>query len=178
MNANILLEIADFFNSLPYNGVILYVSFLSLIVFFSVYFIKIYRSTDKFDLYKKYEKIYEVTNIVSTNDLARINPTCIVIELDTVIDETSSTPIVLYTLLNIDDKTLSYNAVHHNQHTKFLAAYRGQRWDMAITIANSLKTSYRGCLKKYYTMMIARCYFHKKNPPVSNWDGIWRYKNQ
>lgn len=178
MNANILLEITNFFNSLPYGGAIFYALFLSSIVFFSVYFIKKYRNTDKFDSYKKYEKIYEVSNIVSTDDLASVNPSCIVIELDTVVDETSSTPIVLYTLLKIDDNNLSYDAVHHNQHTKFLAAYRSRRWDMAITIANSLKTSYRGCLKKYYTMMIARCYHHKKNPPVSNWDGIWRYKNQ
>lgn len=178
MNANILLEITGFFTSLPYSSLISYAVFLSFITLFSVCFIKRYRNTDKFDLYKKYEKIYDVTNIVSTDDLLSTNPVSIIVELDTIIDETSSKPIVLYTLLNIDNKNFTYDAVHHNQHAKFLAAYRGQRWDMAITIANSLKTSYQGCLKKYYIMMIARCHHYKKNPPVFNWDGIWRYKKQ
>lgn len=169
MNTNII----DFFMvSLSLVDIILLVYVLLIAVFFG--FVTIGgKNLPARNRYKKYEKVYQVSNIFSTKELSDFNKSTILIELDNIADENSSGPLQVYTIIETNDKNLSYDLIHHNQHIKFLTAYRNQRWDMAITIANSLKTSYDGSLKKYYHMMIGRCQYYKKNPPKNDWNGIW-----
>lgn len=148
---------------------------LAVVLIFIFLSVVLRRKKSTASKYSKYQKIYQVSNIITDTEVATLSKKPVLIELDTIIAENSKNPTQIYTVLKttIDNKSLSYDVIHHHQHIKFLAAYRNQRWDMAITIANSLKTSYDGSLKKYYTIMIDRCQHLKKHPPGNTWQGIW-----
>jgi len=149
------------------------VVYVFLGVLFLIFLVLFLFNRSKNNIYSKYEKVYQVSNIISTNELSTFAKKSILVELDTIVSDITNKPTTIYTELLINYGNKEYDVVHHNQHVKFLTAYRNQRWDMAIIIANSLKTSYQGDLKKYYTTMINRCQYYKKHPPGNDWPGIW-----
>lgn len=171
MNTDTLSNLLE--SIIPHTNNIIFVCvfFVCLLSLFVVIFL---RKKSTVNIYSKYEKVYQVSNIISDDEMSSLPKKSILVELDSVMSETTNKPITIYTKLKINNNTgVSYDLIYHTQHIKFLTAYRNRRWDMAITIANSLKTSYDGGLKQYYTTMINRCQFYKKHPPGNNWNGIW-----
>jgi hypothetical protein len=60
------------------------------------------------------------------------------------------------------------------QHAKFLACYRAQRFSVAQAVAKALTSAWDHQLKDYYLMMMERCIELGKNPPGEGWDGVYR----
>jgi adenylate cyclase len=118
---------------------------------------------------------YHVRILTSKKVATNIDDRIIKVEIDT-ISMNGNRVFPIYAVLgygkNIGNQTQISTC--YSQHSKFLSAYRDQRWDMAIVIGNSLRTAWNGNLKSYYDMMVARCKDLKANPPGRSWDGIYR----
>ena len=83
--------------------------------------------------------------------------------------------VTIYTGLSTHDYMWHHTdwASMDQQHVKFLALYRGQRWQMAEKFANDLATAWIP-MRAYYNVMLDRIENYKKNPPEENWDGVYR----
>ena len=120
-------------------------------------------------------KSYGVKIIIGESTANGLSDDFVKVELDLIAVKGKVDGVRIYTVLGHSDIDKPQNlAICYGQHAKFLAAYRGQRWDMAIVIANSLKTAWNSKMKDYYEMMIERCKELKSDPPGSGWDHVYR----
>lgn len=138
----------------------IFVAFVS-ILFFSIFL------TKKDNLFVQYEKLFNVKYI---NDINNMVPKAgySIVHLDKVY--MNDQIIQLGTLLPIGQ---TVNQINVNQHYKFYQSYLDKRWDMAIVIANSMKTAWNNEMKTYYDIMISRCRYYKTNPPAADWNGVY-----
>ena len=63
--------------------------------------------------------------------------------------------------------------MYQQQHDKFLALYRGQKWVVAEKFATDLRDGWPE-MAPYYDIMLARIEEFKTNPPGKDWDGVYR----
>ena len=78
--------------------------------------------------------------------------------------------IAIYTVL--DDITNEYNAskkIHEAMH----AAYRSQKFTMAINMCKQLKGKFDGKMDKYYDMWIERCEYQLTQDLPKDWNGVF-----
>ncbi|MEQ9455757.1 MAG: adenylate/guanylate cyclase domain-containing protein [Alphaproteobacteria bacterium] len=59
------------------------------------------------------------------------------------------------------------------QHKDMLQAYREQRWDDALRIAEACKGRMNGYLDEFYNIYAARIQEYRDNPPPADWDGVY-----
>ena len=124
-------------------------------------------------------KPYGVKIIIGEETAKGLNSEFVTVELDSLAVKGKKDGVVIFTVLGHKnfDKPSNLN-IAFNQHAKFLAAYRAQRWDMAMIIASSLRSAWNGKMKDYYDMMIARCKELKSDPPGAGWDGVYRAQSK
>jgi hypothetical protein len=94
---------------------------------------------------------YKVGTLACSDTVKHLDHTWVTVELDQSAQ--------LYTVLDQYPHmtTPDHIKIARATHCKFLQAYREERYDMAIKIANSLKSAWNHKLKDYYTMMIDHC---------------------
>lgn len=119
-------------------------------------------------------KQYGVQNLIGNTTAERLNDFA-VLEIDIVNVVGRTTPEPIFVILEetelLDNVTMS---TLYNKHQSFLTEYRNQSWDLAVSIAQDLKTAYSSLgLEKYYAMMIDRIETYKQDPPASDWDGVY-----
>ena len=117
--------------------------------------------------YARFEKMFDLKEINDINKISK-RESYAIIHLDKII--VNDQIINLGTQIFVGKQSTQINV---NQHYKFYHSYLNQRWDMAIVIANSMKTAWGGTMKTYYETMISRCNHYKINPPGSLWNGIF-----
>lgn len=111
---------------------------------------------------------YKMSIIIHEEMYDILNKDFITIELDRVYYNDDS--ITLYTIIGTTQFIpISHQTISYNHHNKFLRAYRDQKWDIAISIANGLKNAWNNKLKDYYLIMIENCKHLKENPPNEHW---------
>lgn len=126
------------------------------------------RSTDS--IKQSLAQRYNLPNVENISTIKSDPRSCVI-----VIDKISSNKeiISLATVLKIPAGQQQTYQMNLNQHHKFYTSYLDRRWDMAIVIANSLKTAWNGNMKTYYETMVSRCNHYKLNPPSTDWNGVW-----
>jgi adenylate cyclase len=91
----------------------------------------------------------------------------IYVELDTIAVKGKTEGIRIFTIVMKNPEL--YDDEKHN---KFLSLYRQGKFTDANDVAKELHLSCSDELKKYYQIMIDRCYEMADNPP-ENWDGVY-----
>jgi len=97
-----------------------------------------------------------------------------VVELDQIAVKGKTQGVGIFTVVGLRGAGGPKYDTAKEQHAKFLACYRAQRFDVAISIAKALKLSWDDQLKDYYNMMIERCDVLRQEPPGEGWDGVYR----
>lgn len=120
----------------------------------------------------KFSKLEKLFNMRGVNDINKIiaKPGFCIIHIDKIYMDNNLIDIGIQLPIA---ENIQVNQINVNQHYKFYHSYLDKRWDMAIVIANSMKTAWNGEMKQYYEYMIARCNFYKLNPPPTGWSGIY-----
>lgn len=116
------------------------------------------------------EETFKLENIQDINQILNNHGAC-VIKIDRIQQNNNIVEVGVRISSNRDN--LSRNSISVNQHYKFYQSYLDKRWDMAIVIASSLRTAWDGQLHTYYEKMIARCNHYKRNPPPTDWSGVY-----
>lgn len=94
---------------------------------------------------------YKVSAIACADTVKHLDSTWVTVELDDTVP--------VYALLEQYPHMTppDHIKIARATHRKFLTAYREKRYDMAIKIANSLKSAWNYKLKDYYIAMIVQC---------------------
>jgi len=120
-------------------------------------------------------KGYGVTIIIGEDTYKDVEDEYYCIELDKIAVKGKEESVTIYTVLSTHDYMWNYTdwASMDQQHEKFLALYRGQRWKTAEKFANDLAASWKP-MQAYYKVMLDRIKNYEQNPPEENWDGTFR----
>ena len=97
------------------------------------------------------------------------------IELDNIAVKGKKDSVRIFTVLGNNDWVFHNTNwyMYQQQHDKFLALYRGQKWIVAERFATDLRDGWPE-MAQYYDVMIDRINEYKVNPPGDSWDGVYR----
>ena len=120
-------------------------------------------------------KEYGVDIVIGAETARQIGdmPFSISLELDNIIVKGKHEPVKIYTVLNVEPKSIS-TVLAKQQHEKFLELYRSQNWTMAKHWTKELMGEFDGKMSGYYAMMANRIDSMRKNPKVEDWDGVYK----
>ena len=120
-------------------------------------------------------KGYGVTIIIGEDTYKDVEDEYYCIELDKIAVKGKEDAVTIYTVLSTHDYMWHHTdwASMDQQHEKFLALYRGQKWKTAEKFANDLAHAWIP-MRAYYNVMLDRIENYKKNPPEKDWDGTYR----
>ena len=120
-------------------------------------------------------KGYGVTIILGEDTVKEVEDEYYCVELDKIAVKGKEDAVTIYTVLSTHDYMWHHTdwASMDQQHIKFLALYRGQKWILAEKFANDLATAWIP-MRAYYNVMLDRIKNYKKNPPEENWDGTFK----
>jgi len=117
-------------------------------------------------------KIYGVTTTFDETVSLVIDNSLIIFELDTI--SVDSNVINIFTVIDrMSVSNMKDSTININQHKRFLIAYRDRRFEMAATIASSLRSAWNGKLLNYYSTMISRCKTLRDHPPTYKWNEVY-----
>lgn len=121
-------------------------------------------------------KNYGVKLILGQNTVSLLDePLLMILELDKIAVKGKTEGVNIYTCLGYTKEfNLKDNTQNLKLHNKFIDAYRKQKWDEAIEIAESNKFEFNKMMTEYYDMMIGRCKEYKDNPMPKDWDGTYK----
>jgi adenylate cyclase len=93
------------------------------------------------------------------------------LELDLVRVKGRSEPTRIYTLLDVYHPANGAGERLREAHTRFLSAYRGQKWDDAEAVIDECLQSGVAGLESYYAVFRERIAGHRVAPLAIDWDG-------
>jgi adenylate cyclase len=119
-------------------------------------------------------KTYHVDIVVGENTAEKI-PDFALLELDQIKVKGKTEAVRVYTALGDEMFAQSPEfAQLKKQHEDMLAAYRGQKWDLARMKIATCKSKMNGLnLGEFYNLYEERIAEFEKNPPPPDWDGVY-----
>jgi adenylate cyclase len=117
-------------------------------------------------------KVYGVTAIAGERTIGDSGPFP-ALELDLVRVKGRVRPLRIYTLLDLLDGDHNLHARLKLQHERFMAAYRGQAWDVAEAAIGECRALGISALDAYYSVFDARIANSRARPPAADWDGAF-----
>ncbi len=122
-------------------------------------------------------KGYGITIMISAATRAQA-PEFAAVEIDLLTVKGRTEPERVYTLLGTPEEaeTPEFTAFAA-RHAEMLEAYRAQRWDSALQLAEECKTL-RPDLSGLYKLYAERVAHWRQNPPPADWAGVWVAKEK
>jgi len=116
-------------------------------------------------------KPYGVRIIIGPRTAEHIKNDYQTLELDLIAVKGKKEGVKIFTVL---ENSMDEDKIKHiyRMHDGFLCDYRAQKWDNAITLAESLQKN-NPELKKYYSMMIERIAELREKGLTKDWDGVY-----
>jgi adenylate cyclase len=120
-------------------------------------------------------KGYGVTIILGEETATAVENDLFNIELDSIAVKGKKDSVRIFTVLGNNEWVFKNTNwyMYQQQHEKFLALYRGQKWIVAERFATDLRDGWPE-MAQYYDIMLARIEEYKTNPPGLGWDGVFR----
>jgi adenylate cyclase len=120
-------------------------------------------------------KGYGVTIILGEETAEAVQHELFSVELDNIAVKGKKDAVRIFTVLGNNDWVFHNTNwyMYQQQHDKFLALYRGQKWIVAERFATDLRDGWPE-MAQYYDVMIDRINEYKENPPSDSWDGVYR----
>jgi len=120
-------------------------------------------------------KGYGVTIILGEETATAVENDLFNIELDSIAVKGKKDSVRIFTVLGNNDWVFHNTNwyMYQQQHDKFLALYRGQKWIVAERFATDLRDGWPE-MTDYYNIMLQRIGEYKNNPPGKDWDGVYR----
>jgi adenylate cyclase len=115
-------------------------------------------------------KPYCVKMILGERTAELVREDYLLLELDEIAVKGKSKGVRIFTI--VEDKQI--NRIYAKNHNNFIEHYRKQEWSDAVNLIRVLETAFKGELSDYYHMMQERISEFHKNPPPTDWDGIFR----
>jgi adenylate cyclase len=119
-------------------------------------------------------KTYGVTTVVGENTEPHVRDFAL-LELDLIRVKGKTVPVRIFGL--VGDRETAQSAeflAHRAKHEALLAAYRGQRWDEAETLARDCQAAPIGrSVPKLYDMYLDRIALYREQSPGADWDGVF-----
>lgn len=120
-------------------------------------------------------KGYGVLIIIGPDTYQEVKDDFFCLELDCIAVKGKAIGLNIYTpLLHTDQNNMAEYILAKQQHDAMLSAYREQRFDVAITMCNSLMGKFDGQMDHSYELWIERCKEMKTIKLPKDWDGIYR----
>jgi adenylate cyclase len=120
-------------------------------------------------------KGYGVLIIIGPDTYKEVKDDFFCLELDCIAVKGKAIGLNIYTpLLHTDQNNMAEYILAKQQHDAMLSAYRKQRFDVAITMCNSLMGKFDGQMDHSYELWIDRCKEMKTIKLPKDWDGIYR----
>ena len=120
-------------------------------------------------------KGYGVTIILGEETATAVENDLFNIELDSIAVKGKKDSVRIFTVLGNNDWVFHNTNwyMYQQQHDKFLALYRGQKWVVAEKFATDLRDGWPE-MSDYYNIMLQRIGEYKHNSPGKDWDGVYR----
>ena len=120
-------------------------------------------------------KSYGVTIILGEETATAVETELFNIELDKIAVKGKKDAVRIFTVLGNNDWVFHNTNwyMYQQQHDKFLALYRGQKWVVAEKFATDLRDGWPE-MSDYYNIMLQRIGEYKHNSPGKDWDGVYR----
>ena len=119
-------------------------------------------------------KVYGTTIISSEEIVALAKEKFIFRKLDKAFIRGKTGAYTLYELLGEKGDTLSFDSkAYQLEFDTGFSSYQQQQWQEAIMHFNKALSIYRE--DTVALVFITRCDYFIKNPPLADWDGVWRY---
>jgi adenylate cyclase len=116
-------------------------------------------------------KVYGSRNLVSERTIAAAGATIEVREIDRIIVAGHTHSEVVFELLGMKGKILPQQLALRDRYLEGLAAYREQRWDVALAKFSASLEAMPGDGPSI--AMLQRIESIKASPPPQDWDGSW-----
>ncbi|MBN1687740.1 MAG: adenylate/guanylate cyclase domain-containing protein [Candidatus Omnitrophica bacterium] len=120
-------------------------------------------------------KTYGINIVVGQNTYAHIQDYA-TIELDLLQVQGKSIPIHIYGLIGPPSLNLEpYFSDFHNLHKRFIEAYRGKDWDVALDLIHkiNIRTKPFGNFELFYRLYQDRIRYYQEHPPKPDWKGVF-----
>jgi adenylate cyclase len=117
-------------------------------------------------------KMYGMTAIAGERTIGESGPFP-ALELDLVRVKGRVRPARIYTLLDMLEGDHNLHARLKLKHERFLAAYRGQAWDVAEAAIGECRALGVAALDTYYSIFAARVADFRARPAAADWDGAF-----
>ena len=120
-------------------------------------------------------KGYGVTIILGEETATAVENDLFNIELDSIAVKGKKDAVRIFTVLGNNDWVFHNTNwyMYQQQHEKFLALYRAQKWIVAERFATDLRDGWPE-MAAYYDIMLHRIGEYKNNSPGEDWDGVYR----
>ena len=124
-------------------------------------------------------KGYGVTIILGEETEQKLDEAFFCVELDKIAVKGKKDSVRIFTVLGNTDWVFSNTNwfMYQQQHDKFLALYRGQKWVVAERFAKDLRDGWPE-MASYYDIMLDRIEDYKDNPPEVDWDGTYQARSK
>jgi adenylate cyclase len=122
-------------------------------------------------------KAYSARILASESTITKLRGTYRVRDIDLVVVKGKTQPVRVFEILDYHDAKTFPNLMDVVSHFgEAIAAYRAADWDKAITrFEKCLALNPGDGLSRTY---IDRCAILRAEPPVGEWDGVWRMKDK
>ena len=120
-------------------------------------------------------KGYGVTIILGEETATAVENDLFNVELDSIAVKGKKDAVRIFTVLGNNDWVFHNTNwyMYQQQHEKFLALYRAQKWIVAERFATDLRDGWPE-MAAYYDIMLHRISEYKNMSPGEDWDGVYR----
>lgn len=109
--------------------------------------------------------------IFDENLVPELKTKYIVLELDTILQPSMTSPKTLYALIDdVDIETLTSLVSLQAAHEELINYYKNSKWDHAIMTANALRGKWKGAMDEFYDHVIAISVEYRNTN--TSWTGV------